>query len=58
MNKIYNAEFVSERIDAIDVREIVGMEFVIQTHVPSMTETFCEPAIRRAHWVGCTVSVI
>lgn len=29
MNKIYNAEFVSERIDAIDVREIVGMEFVI-----------------------------
>jgi hypothetical protein len=29
MNKIYNAEFVAERIDAIDVREIVGMEFVI-----------------------------
>ena len=58
MNKIYKPEFVSERIDAIDVREIVGLEYVFKIHTPTMTETFCEPAIRRASWIGCTVSVI
>jgi len=58
MAKIYQPEFVSDRIEAIDVREIVGMEFVIRVRVPTMYETFFEPAIRKAHWVGCTVSII
>lgn len=58
MSNIYQPEFVADRIEAIDVREIVGLEFVIRVRVPTMTETFFSPAIRKAHWVGCIVAVI
>jgi len=58
MAKIYPKEFVYDRIEAIDVREIVGLDFMIRVRVPTMYETFFEPTIRRAHWVGCSVAVM
>jgi len=40
------------------VREIVGLEFAITLHVPTLKETFFSPTIRKAAYVGCMVSVI
>ena len=58
MSKIYKPDYVQQRINEIDVREIVGLEFVIKVHVPTMYEIFIEPTIRKAAWVGCTIAVI
>lgn len=36
MGKIYKKDYVLQRIEVIEVREIVGLEFVFRVHVPTI----------------------
>jgi hypothetical protein len=55
MSKIYVKEQVQHRIDEIDVREVIGVEFQITIYRPTYKETFTHPNFRKGAWIGCTL---
>jgi hypothetical protein len=62
MKKIYVREQVQSRMDEIQVQR-TGLtdelgEGPMRVAQVTFKETFCDPVIRRAAWVGCSLSVI
>ncbi len=53
MSKIYKKNQVAARIEEIAEEQKETKE----NQGPSYSETFCNPKIRRAAWIGCSVSV-
>jgi len=52
MSKIYKRSQVAARIEEIAVEQNQNAN-----QGPSYKETFCDPRIRRAAWIGCSISV-
>lgn len=52
--KMYDKSQVQARLNQINVPKSDSTESLVKQ--PSMSETFCEPTIRRAAWVGCALS--
>jgi len=52
MTKIYKKNQVAARIE-----EIAEEQKTEENQGPSYSQTFCDPVIRRAAWVGCSISV-
>jgi len=52
MSKIYKRSQVAARIEEVTVEQNQNAN-----QGPSYKETFCDPRIRRAAWIGCSISV-
>ena len=58
MGRIYTEQQVGARVNAIEVRDLIGSDFLHKVHKASYYETFFDPTIRKRAWVGITMSIV